>query len=41
MELECDLYKQIEGMVSDSLLPQKYKMEYIWILRNSESTLHS
>ena len=31
MELECDLYKQIEAMVStsDSLLSQECKVEYV------------
>ena len=29
MELDCDLNKQIEAMVSDSLLSQEYKMEYV------------
>ena len=29
MELEYDLYKQIEAMVSDSLLSQECKVEYV------------
>lgn len=29
MDLELDAYKQIEGIVSDSLMPQEYEW---WIL---------
>ena len=27
MDLECDAYKQIEVIVTDSLLPQEYEIE--------------
>ena len=29
MDLECDVYKQMEVIVSDSLLHQEYDMEYV------------
>ena len=29
MDLECDVYKQMEVIVSDSLLPQEYEMEHV------------
>ena len=38
--LGCDMYKQIETIVSDSLLPQEYKMEYFNKLHKRESVLH-
>ena len=41
--LKHDEHKQVEVIVSGSLLPQEYKMEYIktdCIVHNSETVLH-
>ena len=29
MDLECDVYKQIEVIITDSLLPQEYEIEML------------
>ena len=41
MDPEHDAYKQIEVIVSESLLPQEYEMEYCKKVHNSVSMLHS
>ena len=40
MDLECEAYKQIEVIVSESLLPQEYEIAYITKHRY-ESTLYN
>ena len=37
---ECDAYKQIEVIVSDSFLSQEYEMPSLLKLHNSEYMLH-
>ena len=43
MDLERDAYKQIEAIVSESLLPQEYEMKYITkcgsVLHNDKPTM--
>ena len=38
MDLECDVYKQVEAIVNESLLPQECEMKYA---TKCESTLHN